>query len=136
VTDLLDSLVNRGIISSDSAANVQPYLDAASNFATGGLQRALGLPGNFVTRALQNPDNVAAMGMANPFPVSRLGRPGIQGQLGKFQLDDLHKDFQAGLNNQEIANKYNVTKEAIQQRRTQLGYPQKARGRPPQTDQE
>lgn len=50
--------------------------------------------------------------------------------LGKIQLDQLHDDFKAGLNNQQIADKYGVTKQAIQQRRSQLGYEPLPRGRP------
>jgi hypothetical protein len=39
---------------------VPPIVGSAANFASGGMQRALGLPNNFVGRALQNPDNFAA----------------------------------------------------------------------------
>lgn len=108
--------------------NVPAAANAIVGFAGGGLQGA-GVQGpdwwqsNPIQRALQNPDNEIAMGALAKVPVR-------EGLLGKFKLEDLHQDFQAGLNNQQIANKYNVTKEAIQQRRTQMGYPQKPRGRP------
>jgi hypothetical protein len=92
-------------------------------------------PQDYLNELARNPDiRAATIEQAQPFALmgGALAKTPFnkQGQLGKFQLEDLHKDFQAGLNNQQIANKYNVTKEAIQQRRTQLGYPQKPRGRP------
>src|SRR5258708_1309678 len=88
----LDELVRRGVISDDVAPRMvthqaekpnraQPVIDPAKGyggtalgFATGGLQGA-GMPmpdwmrSNPVQRAVQNPDNAAAMGMANPTPV-------------------------------------------------------------------
>jgi biotin operon repressor len=92
--DYVDRLVQRGVISDDVAARMmthqpeqpnpaQPYLDKAAQyartglgFATGGLQGAGALSGlpnwtqsNPIQRAVQNPDNAAAMGMANPTPV-------------------------------------------------------------------
>jgi transposase-like protein len=84
VADYLDSLVKRGVISDDAAARMmthqaeqpnpvpdalQSAATAAGNFASGGLQRALGLPNNFVGEALQSPDNQMVMpglGMATP----------------------------------------------------------------------
>jgi transposase-like protein len=81
VADYLDQLVKRGVISDDAAARMMTHQSegpnpvpdalqsaaaAAGNFAGGGLQRALGLPNNFVGTALQNPDNQLAMGMATP----------------------------------------------------------------------
>jgi hypothetical protein len=62
MADYLDSLVKRGMISDDAAARMKPYLDFATNFAGGGLQRALGLPNNAIGEALQNPDNQLAIG--------------------------------------------------------------------------
>ena len=46
----------------------KPILDFASNFAGGGLQRALGLPNNFIGRALQNPDNQTALSVITGMP--------------------------------------------------------------------
>lgn len=123
----------------------QPYVNAVKSFLQAPDLSPVHLPGtqpkDYLRELSQNPDILARtidqaqsfasmFGMSNPSPISRLGRPGLQGQLGKFQLDDLRKDFEAGLNNRQIADKYNVTKEAIQRRRIQFGYPQKPRGRP------
>jgi DNA-binding CsgD family transcriptional regulator len=65
-----------------------PYLAGAMNFAGGGLQRALGLPNNFIGRALQNPDNQFAMGMAG------VGRPTV---ALTSRLSNLEQQIKAGL---------------------------------------
>jgi AcrR family transcriptional regulator len=126
--DYLDQLVQRGVISDDVAARLmthQPeepnpipgYLDRAAqyartglDFATGGLQGA-GMPmpdwmrSNPVQRVLQNPDNAAAMGMANPTPAIA-GNPKVIARVKEM--------LEQGYGAASIANDLGIAKSSVQ----------------------
>jgi len=125
----IESLYRQGVIGDDQVARLrdtmtheaegpdpaQPYLDRASQcarsglgFATGGLQGA-GMPmpdwmrSNPVQRALQNPDNAAAMGMANPTPVI----------AGKGMLARFNDLVAQGYGRQAIADELGIGKASV-----------------------
>lgn len=52
------------------------------------------------------------------------------GTMTRHNLAKIKEYFDQGLNNQQIADKYGVSKERIHQIRTKYGYPQQPRGKP------
>jgi hypothetical protein len=102
----------------------QPYLEAAQRFASGGLQRALDLPNNVVGRALQNPDNVAAMGMAEKLSTN-IGRGGWHEATKNFwtesKVNKLKEGLAAGKSSRELAPELNATKNEVLTHMRRLG---------------